>query len=77
MVPTQVHKFLFQRATTVVVPPLDELLPVPVLWQVCFFLTSCEPVRMRWSDLLCGQSPSLKAAPECVTMGVGAARSNW
>ena len=28
------------------------------------FLTSCQPVRMRWSDLLCGQSPSLTPATE-------------
>ena len=34
---TQVRRSLFQHATTVVVPPLDESLPVAVLWQVCFF----------------------------------------
>ena len=44
---TQDHRSLFQHATAVVVPPLDESLLVAVSWQVCFFLTSCEPVRMR------------------------------
>ena len=47
LVLTQVHRSLFQHATAVLVPPLDESLLVSVSWQVCFFLTSCEPVRMH------------------------------
>ena len=64
LVPTQVHKFLFQHATTVLDPLLDESLLVAVSWQVCFFLMSCEPVRMHWSNLLCGLSPLLMPATE-------------
>ena len=50
------------------------------LWQVCFFLTSCGPVRMRWSDLLCGQSPSLKPVKchdDTFLRRSGTARSIW
>ena len=61
---TQVHRSLLQHATAVLVPPLDESLLVAVSWQVCFFWMSCEPVRMHWSDLLCGLSPSLMLATE-------------
>ena len=43
LVPTPVHKSLFQHATTVLDPLLDESLLVAVWWQVWFFLTSCEP----------------------------------
>ena len=64
LVPTQVHRSLFQHATAVLVTPLDESLLVAVLWQVCFFLMSCVPVRMHWSDLLCGLSPLLMPTTE-------------
>ena len=36
LVPTQVHKSLFQHATAVLDPLLDESLLMAVSWQVCF-----------------------------------------
>ena len=64
LVLTQIRRSLFQHATAVVVPSLDESLPVAVLWQICFSLTSCEPVRMHWSDMLCDLSPLLMPSTE-------------
>ena len=64
LVPTQVHKFLFQHATTV----LDHFWMSHSWWQFrgkfVFFLMPCEPVRMHWSNLLCGLSPLLMPATE-------------